>query len=327
MEKVRDISMLDPPYPGLYGENTIGGDETSDRDMATIHLRAAQACTSCRKQKRRCDKVLPHCALCQKMGRQCDYSDSTPAPNADDFAMLRKKVIDLEARLEARQMSTFNGISSLGSRGSDLSSSESPREDQSTGFPTLFFLDGEIFHEGRLSVQKPNLTVPRDVTATLGSMIDIGDVAERYFENVHLWLPIVSKKRMQLTLSAPRFELSADLALLLLCMKLITQSSHGSPEAAQTALYNLVKRHATAVEASALMSLQLLQSCLLIAAYEIGNAIYPAAYLTTGHCVRIGLLLGINDRQSVPQVLRRSGAWAEVEEIKRVWWACMLLDR
>lgn len=260
------------------------------------------------------------------MGRGCDYSDSTPTPNADDFALLRKKVTDLEAKLEC-QHTAFGRGSSLGSRGVDLSTRESPRADQISVFPSMFFLEGEMFAEGRMTILKPDLKVPNDVAATLGSVVDLQDIVERYFENVHLWLPFVSKKRMQLTLSNPKLNLTADLALLLLCMKLITQSSHGNPQAAQTPLYSLAKRQITFVESGALLSLQLLQATILTAAYEIGHAIYPAAYLTTGHCARLGHLLGLNDRHAVPQMLRRSGAWAEIEETRRCWWACMLLDR
>ena len=75
------------------------------------------------------------------------------------------------------------------------------------------------------------------------------------------------------------------------------------------------------------MTLQVVQATLLIAVYEIGHAIFPAAYLTTGQSVRLGHVLGLHDRQSYPQVLKRMGAWAEIEEARRTWWGCMLLDR
>lgn len=329
MDTVNDISMLDPPYPGLYGDRSPsnGVQSAGEIDTSSMSLRAAQACLACRKQKRKCDKALPACSLCQRMNRGCDYSDSTPTPNADDFALLRRKVTDLEARLESQSIA-FGRSSSLGSRSVDLGVHGSPREtDQISNFPSMYFLDGDIFKETRLTVPKPSIPVPGDVAATLGSITDLSDVVERYFENVHLWLPVVSKKRMSLTLSNPQLTLTADLALLILCMKLVTQTSHGSPQEAQTPLYSMVKKQAILVESGALISLQLLQATVLIAAYEIGHAIYPAAYLTTGQCTRLGHLMGLHDKQVFPQLLKRSGAWAESEEVKRTWWSCMLLDR
>ena len=316
--------MLDPP--GVRGYRGTAPPSSQSSETVSMSLRAAQACSACRKQKRRCDKALPACSLCSRMGRPCDYSDSTPTPNADDFAQLRKKVVDLEARLDAKNKG-FGGHSSIGSRGSDLSPSNSSNPDQVSTFPSLFFLDSEIYRETRMKIPRPTIPVSRDVTAILGSIIDVRDIVERYFENVHLWLPVVSKKRMQLTFENPHLELTADLTLLLLGMKLVTQTPHGGPQDAQNQLYATVKRQFAIVESSALISLQLIQAAILIATYEIGHAIYPAAYLTTGQCTRLGYLMGIHDRTAVPQILNRSGAWAEVEEVKRAWWACQLLER
>lgn len=153
------------------------------------------------------------------------------------------------------------------------------------------------------------------------------DILDRHFENVHLWLPIVSKKRLDLLLEDPKLQLTADLALLFICMKLITRGGHESPQDAQSPLYGLSKRFASTVEMSGLMTLPLMQSNLLITAYELGHGIYPAAYLSSAHCARLGTLMGIHDRQHAPQILRKSGAWAEVEEIRRCWWATLLFDR
>jgi len=309
------------PFPG-------SADSTSS-DSASIPLRASQACLACRKQKRKCDKALPSCSLCVRMSRPCDYSDNTATPNADDFALLRQKIIDLEARLEGwRPESGWNEPLSASSRSRAISVDCAFTPEYPPAFPAMFFLDAEIFHQAHLTIIKPSEPVPDDVLAALGTSIsDIQDVVDRYFTNIHTWLPIVSKKRMQLTLQNSALELSLDLALLLIGMKLIIQAPTGVPKVVCSPLYWLAKRYFAMVEATGLLSVQLLQAGLLISAYEIGHAIYPAAYVTTGHCARLGHALGLNDRRNAPQVLRRSGAWAEVEEMKRTWWATMLLDR
>ena len=315
---------MDPP--GVYGDTGTNGTHhrSPALDNAHVHVRAAQSCMACRKQKRKCNKVLPSCSLCSRMSRSCDYSDMTPTPSAGDFAMLRQKVTDLESKLEARN-GQFVRASPFGHSRGEANSHSTP--EQTSRFPTLFFLDAEMYLEAKMSIPKPATTVPSDVLSALGSITDIQDLAERYFENVHLWLPIVSKKRMQLLLSNPHLEMTGDLSLLMLAMRLIVQNSHGSPQAAQTSLYQLVKRHLALIESNGSMTLQLLQSAILVAVYEMGHAIYPAAYLATGHCVRIGQLLGLHDGQNALQVLARSGAWAEHEERRRCWWGCMLIDR
>lgn len=60
--------------------------------------KASQACMTCRKQKRKCNKTLPACGLCERMNRHCDYSDGTPPPTTDDFNALRNKLVELESR-------------------------------------------------------------------------------------------------------------------------------------------------------------------------------------------------------------------------------------
>ncbi|RYP43048.1 hypothetical protein DL768_010106 [Monosporascus sp. mg162] len=61
--------------------------------------KANQACHSCKRQKRKCDKVLPACGLCSRMSRTCDYSDIPPAPTAEDIMSLQLKLLELESRL------------------------------------------------------------------------------------------------------------------------------------------------------------------------------------------------------------------------------------
>jgi hypothetical protein len=291
---------------------------------------APQACLPCRKQKRKCDKALPSCSLCRRMARACDYSEIVTTPTADDFAMLRHKLAELEARLgpERIQQHPSGNEPTRSMERSSESDNEPSMDRDSTVFPVAFFLDSEIYTEARMTVTKPSFPVPNEVTSALGtSILDIRDIVERYFANVHLWLPFVSRKRMQLTLSNPGLELSSDLALLLLSMKLVIHVPPAGTAGVNSPLYNLTKRYYSTVESMGLISCQSLQANLLIATYEIGHAIYPAAYLTTGNCARLGHMLGLHDRRNCIQITRRPGAWAEVEEQKRTWWVVMLLDR
>ncbi|KAL1963623.1 hypothetical protein VTN77DRAFT_7944 [Rasamsonia byssochlamydoides] len=69
-----------------------------------------------------------------------------------------------------------------------------------------------------------------------------------------------------------------------------------------------------------------MQAAILIATYEVAHAIYPAAYLSTGHCARLGYTLGLHDRQA-PQMLPKPATWGGNEELRRSWYAVMILDR
>ncbi|GJD02719.1 hypothetical protein ColKHC_11544 [Colletotrichum higginsianum] len=74
------------------------------KDRYPFEAKAPQACGSCKKMKRKCDKALPACGLCARMDRRCDYAEPPPpephlAPTAHDFAALQLKLLDLESRL------------------------------------------------------------------------------------------------------------------------------------------------------------------------------------------------------------------------------------
>ncbi len=91
-------------------------------------------------------------------------------------------------------------------------------------------------------------------------------------------------------------------------------------------LYRAVKQFYFDIEFSGRLSLQTLQAAVLIAIYEIGHGIYPAAIISVSNCARIGTLLGIDKSLNVwgPS----SGIpWIELEERRRVWWAIIILDR
>jgi hypothetical protein len=281
------------------------------------HARAHQACVSCRKQKRKCDKVLPACSLCTRLLRRCDYRDAPSSARSDDFVELRQKVQELEARLESKQSGNGNSVVSPSHRSNQFAVNT---------FPAVFFLDSELYQESRLEVPRPNISVPDEVLALLRDG-DIPGMVELYFSTIHKWLPVVSRKRLILTLGSPTAEQGAELALLLLCMRLITQIPPDDSRSTQNTLYLTAKTFFTVVESSASMAVQLIQSALLLGAYEVGHGIYPAAFLSAGHCARLVYALGLHNRKGAPQMIKRPGSWAEQEEFRRVWWGTLLLDR
>lgn len=145
MEYSRTVEMVD--LPGVYGPpNTdiANGSGPTDYDNGDRYgLRASQACTACRKMKRKCSKELPTCSLCSRMNRECDYSDSIPMPTAEEFIALRQKVADLESKLEAKN-------TPWGTRGTLATFRPDQSTDPARGqapsvFPSIFLLDSEMY--------------------------------------------------------------------------------------------------------------------------------------------------------------------------------------
>jgi len=103
----------------------------------------------------------------------------------------------------------------------------------------------------------------------------------------------------------PLWEAGPDLALLFLCMKLITSRPQDGIESSQNPTYTSAKRFVALLETTGTVSLILLQANILVTLFEYGQAIYPAAWMSAGWCVRYGNLLGINGRSEAAQLLGR----------------------
>ncbi|KAI9764835.1 MAG: hypothetical protein M1840_007981 [Geoglossum simile] len=262
-----------------------------------------------------------------EMGRTCDYSDVPASPSPEDFQYLRQKVQELEEKLQSRSRNsslprsiTVNDDGGLG--GVPIGVSPNP----ASLYAPLLFLDSDAYDYGRFTIPKPRMLVPPEILETLGDIGEVQAIIDTYFLTVHTWMPIVSKKRLYQQLMNPLVEQNADFGLLYLCLKLVIQRPHEPPASVQTPLYSIAKRFYFLVETSGVYSLTLLQAGILISLYELGHAVYPAAYLSLGQCARLGHALGIHGKDT-PQMLHKVGTWTELEERRRVWWAVVILER
>lgn len=118
-------------------------------------------------------------------------------------------------------------------------------------------------------------------------------------------MPIVSQKRLTRNMANPLWEAGPDLALLFLSMKLVTSRPQDGIESSHNQIYMSAKRFLAMMEASGTVSMLVLQAGLLIFWYEYGQAIYPAAWMSAGWCVRFGNMLGISGHASATPLLNR----------------------
>jgi hypothetical protein len=135
---------------------------------------------------------------------------------------------------------------------------------------------------------------------------------------------IISRERFYVSLLNPLAKRQAELSLLTLCMKLTCTGYTDN----STAVYLTAKRFHNELETAGILSVPVLQAGILIAFYELGQAIYPAAYLSVGACARYGLALGLDKYAlALDGAEDRPISWNEVEERRRVWWAVLTFDR
>jgi hypothetical protein len=202
---------------------------------------------------------------------------------------------------------------------------ESPRSSKSIDFATILFMDPTILQYGQVEIPRTTHPVPAHILQLVGDMTDVNTTASTYFETIHVWMPVICKRRFYDYHLRPTFHCHAEVALLLLSMKLVTSLLPKESADPRTPAYNAAKHFHLEMEASGVMSVQVLQAGLLLSLYELGHAIYPSAYLSIGASARYAYALGINKdaKTQASKVL----TLVEMEENKRVWWGIVILDR
>ncbi|RAH57384.1 fungal-specific transcription factor [Aspergillus piperis CBS 112811] len=286
---------------------------------------ASQACVACKRQKRRCDKRLPQCSLCLRTSRTCDYADTPkPPPTAADLENLQARLTELEERLgsitEQDSLSATAGISSS----SSLATEPIGPNREPTSFPSALFLDIDCYKWSNMQLPRPAANIPMDILSILNQPNFVMDTTSLYFDTIHPWVPIISKKRLDLGISLK--DGGPDIALLFLAMKLITLPPPPAPKITSK-LYSSAKGFLATLEASGAVSFIYLQAMTLIALYEYSHSIYPAAWMTVGACARLTELLGITPGKDTMKIMSPAMTWTELEERRRVWWAIYILDR
>lgn len=281
--------------------------------------RARFACVACRRLKRKCPKELPSCSLCLRLEKRCEYPPRARASSESNTG---------ESTTGHRSLNGEAGLQVSNNGQADLHlnhEQESWLKNRGVyDFPAMFFLDSEVCLKPLSS--ELNQAMP-SATPSYNLAPEALIVYDKYFSTVHHWLPILSKKIAQRHLSEYGLIPNSPSQLLFLSMKLVTEpiSSEVSPRA--NGSYVKVLKTLLEVENSCLPCLQLLQSIILIAVYEIGQSIYPAAYLHVGHASRLCVMMGFHDRKNASQLFKDAVGWTGREEERRAWWAVFCLDR
>ncbi|RFU26305.1 hypothetical protein B7463_g10029, partial [Scytalidium lignicola] len=236
----------------------------------------------------------------------CHYPQK--APGADLENLDRDSLISTIQRLE---------------RTLDEDRRMSENYDTPSPFPIAFFLDPEFLTLIAHSALYSHRPAPLMVMEYIGS--DVADLCQLYFLTIHQWFPFIIKKRLLQNLARFEHNHEADIALLLLCMKLLSTppctDTPGSRE------YFSARSLKASLDGAGMISLPLLQATTLLALYEISHGILPAGYLTVGLAARIGIMMGLHCSRNATQLLKLPDTLTLREEERRTWWTILILER
>lgn len=272
---------------------------------------------------------MPACSLCRQLRKECGYPSPLRIRSArpEEVTVLSDRVKLLEQRLngDGREGIGLDHASQPLAQGASLA-----LEVTSTHrleFPAAFFLELENYRPMPPDHLNPEMFVPLDVFRFLESKDSMQALLGKYLTGTQTWLPMLWKRRTAEKVTSFDENMESGLVLLLLCMKLVTETPSTQDHAASTALYRTAKGLCFRLENSCAMSLQLLQSVVLIAVYELGHGIFPGAQLTITHAARLGIIMGLHDRKHAPQLFKDPDTYNMREEERRTWWAIVILER
>ncbi|KAI1329773.1 hypothetical protein F5Y16DRAFT_81431 [Xylariaceae sp. FL0255] len=306
------------------------------------------ACNICRGLKRKCPRDLPSCSLCIRLGKDCEYPPRAVQSQPERAASRGEAAISQEIDTSV----AIDRLHSLSVSGSNVSTGDNVVSIENEAL-TMFFLDSSAWNmplsSNRLKTGMPDYTgrkvdheaegvvlgmswyMPTRSTETCEASLspETHEILKRYFSTIHPWLPLLSEKRFKRNLLSCKNSKNSRLALLLSCMKLLVEPlpSSSPPPPTESCNYRTTKELLYRTERETFPSLLFLQSLILVCVYEIGHAIYPAAYLSIGHAARVAIMYGLHDRKRAPQLFGDTTTWAEREEERRAWWTVFILDR
>ncbi|KAL3452081.1 hypothetical protein BJX65DRAFT_303795 [Aspergillus insuetus] len=297
---------------------------------------------------------MPVCQLCSRKGSKCTYPQrrgqrsASPTENTRGFEWTIDADTNAHGTATAHTGSISDSVSASGSRNGitlrPSSQSQPPLIPASFARATAIgFLAPTLFREACLEISRLDLDIPDEIALHLGDRQQMREMTAEFFQLTRSWMSIVSPRRHLAAVLNPLSPTRRPTALLALCMKLcclpVSRRDGGDGDrdggaeakAGRISLYRLIKRFYAEVESTEGLCLQVLQAAVLIAVFEIGDAVYPAAYLTVGACARYGIAMGldkvIRDRMGGDTTSTAAASWMDIEERRRVWWGVLILDR
>jgi hypothetical protein len=143
-----------------------------------------------------------------------------------------------------------------------------------------------------------------------------------YLRTIGSWLPMISRKKLYHSLSHIWSTPRTDFALLLLSIYLVLQPPFHPCEtsATRSPIYYKTKQLFELLQSAEILSIEIVQSALLITVYEYGHGYFQSAFLSVGVCARMVQALGWHRK-------RESCDKSVLEEERRVWWAIRVFER
>lgn len=170
--------------------------------------------------------------------------------------------------------------------------------------------------------------VPEQVNRLIqstGQYLD--DVTSQYFNGVHLWLPIISRRHFHSTLIGATFSSAPEFSILLLSIFMISdQLNQNNQLPALDTLFISTKMLLAQAQIFNSASLHLIQAGILCAVAEYAQCRADSACITIRTCINMAFAARF-DQSRPPSGCQDAELDAGFQEKRNVWWALVTLER
>ncbi|KAF4415338.1 Zn(II)Cys6 transcriptional activator [Fusarium acutatum] len=197
-------------------------------------------------------------------------------------------------------------------------------------FPSSYFLDSDLFQpisRDILTIHDGPFFIEQQRRFAIAGAFD--SLIKHYENTIHHWLPMLSIKRLRqdAEVLGDSTRGVVDVLVFLALEALISQSDEHTILPQSNPSYLNAKHGSFIAESGGTINIRLIQTLTLVALYEFGHRIYPAAYLTIGQAVRLATMVGLHSQKDAKQLFVEPETWTLCEEQRRTWWVIVMLDR
>ncbi|KAF6513383.1 hypothetical protein HZS61_006708 [Fusarium oxysporum f. sp. conglutinans] len=310
-----------------------------------------RACFECRRKKTRCDMRKPNCGLCTRTGQSCTFPTKRKTPQRRrqesqiDSQKLERLVNLLESRLsdgqdidmllsQTEQLPKVNDIHTPNSL--DREQDQPMRDDSNDESQSEIIVFGtSITAEDSTSPASTFRSTEADVPTWLGIPVPVlTDLVHIFFSKTQGWLPLLHKPRffarfMKNGVFDDRKHSNTE--ALLLCGMFALAARHSSnpwfhsipaPDRGQ-AFMEKANSYYEKCQSDQAPSLEYLQGCILLAAYEYASGPSHRAWILAGVCVRLAYDLNLCSMDEQDE----SSDWSILEEQRHLKASLMRRDK
>ncbi|KKZ68457.1 hypothetical protein EMCG_05916 [[Emmonsia] crescens] len=312
------------------------------------------ACVICRKRKLRCDGNKPSCGTCSRLGHDCAYDEvrKKSGPKRGYVKQLEARLAQVETLLKSQDSGDIL-------QKSPAPTDSTPQPPTSGGLPNnmadIFTSLNVVENTHPISLgqfgdlNSTQINLPHNNITSGGDfsweMIGLGleeplpaqDVVDElndiYFRKIHPSMPIIHQPRYY---AAMNLEPSMRPPV---CLRYIMWSLASSITDKYRTLhpyfYQRARKYAELDQmrglGESMVSVSHSQTWLLMSSYEFRMMFFPRAWMSTGHAVRLALMMGLHRLDGagpdIKMCIPPARDWTEQEEQRRTFWVAFCQDR